>query len=105
MCCVVVGRDQFPVEEVLKRGHVPPKQGVYVERVELITRIRKALHQLTDHQEGYVCMHVCACVYVMCHVCMYIRMCVCVLYIMYVCCIYASTLLSCTCMSSRHQTG
>ncbi len=44
----------FPVEEVLKMGHVPPRQGVYVERKELIEKIRTALSNLRDQKEGWV---------------------------------------------------
>lgn len=49
--------DSFPMEEVLRRGHVPPRQGVYVERKDLIQKIRKALKEMTDKQEGWVLVH------------------------------------------------
>ena len=45
--------DEYPVEEVLKRGYVPPRQGVYVDRKRLLEEIREALRHLKD-KEGYV---------------------------------------------------
>ena len=36
------------VEEVLKRAHVPPRHGVYVERKEMIERIQTELYRLQD---------------------------------------------------------
>ena len=36
------------VEEVLKQGHVPPRQSVYVERKELTQMIRDKLYKLKD---------------------------------------------------------
>ena len=46
----IVTSDKFPVEEVLKRGHIPPRQGVYVERTEMIKKIRSALYNLKDKE-------------------------------------------------------
>ena len=39
------------VEDVLKRAHVPPRQGVYVERKVMIQKIRNELYKLKD-QDG-----------------------------------------------------
>ena len=50
MICAIVRCERFPVEEVLKRGHVPPRQGVYVERKEMIEKIRNALYHLKDKE-------------------------------------------------------
>lgn len=36
------------MEEVLKQGHVPPRQSVYVERKELTQLIRDELYKLKD---------------------------------------------------------
>ena len=40
------------VEEVLKRAHVPPRHGVYIEREEMIEKIREQLYKLKD-EDGY----------------------------------------------------
>ena len=40
------------MEEVLKRAHVPPRHGVYVERRAMIQKIREELYKLKD-QDGY----------------------------------------------------
>ena len=41
------------VEEVLKKGHVPPRHAVYVERKTMIKEIRKKLYKLKDnHYDG-----------------------------------------------------
>ena len=40
------------VDEVLKRAHVPPRHGVYIERKEMIEEIRKQLYKLKD-EDGY----------------------------------------------------
>ncbi len=37
---------------------MPSRQGVYVERKEMIQKIRNALYHLKD-KEGCVCMYVC----------------------------------------------
>lgn len=42
--------DEYPVEEVLKRGSVPPRQGVYVERKTVLDSIRCALNHLKDKE-------------------------------------------------------
>lgn len=42
----------YSVEEVLKRAHVPPRQGVYVERKEMIKKIQAELYKLKD-TDGY----------------------------------------------------
>ncbi len=47
--CIVV-YDRYPVEEVLKRGYVPPRQGVYVERKTVLDGIRQALKNLRDRE-------------------------------------------------------
>ena len=39
------------VEDVLKRAHVPPRQGVYIERKVMIQKIRNELYKLKD-QDG-----------------------------------------------------
>jgi hypothetical protein len=39
------------VEDVLKRAHVPPRQGVYVERKVMIQKIRNELYKLKE-QDG-----------------------------------------------------
>ena len=36
------------VKDVLKRAHVPPRHGVYVERKEMIKKIQKELKKLKD---------------------------------------------------------
>lgn len=40
------------VKEVLKRAHVPPRHGVYVERKEKIKKIQNELYKLKD-EDGY----------------------------------------------------
>ena len=40
------------MEEVLKRAHVPPRHGVYVERRAMIQKIQEELYKLKD-QDGY----------------------------------------------------
>ena len=42
--------NQYPVEEVLKRGYVPPRQGVYVERKKLLEEVRATLRQLKNSE-------------------------------------------------------
>ena len=49
------------VEEVLKRAHVPPRHGVYVERKAMILKIREELYKLKD-QDGYE-LHLVCCEY------------------------------------------
>ena len=44
------------VMEVLKRGHVPPRHSVYVDRPELTDRIRKQL-RLLQESDGWVVVH------------------------------------------------
>ena len=44
------------VAEVLKKGHVPPRHSVYVDRPELTESIRKELRQLKD-TDGWVVVH------------------------------------------------
>lgn len=51
------------VEEVLKRAHVPPRHGVYVERKAMIQNIRKELYKLKD-QDGYAFCGTCTCTYI-----------------------------------------
>ena len=46
----------IPVAEVLRRGHVPPRQGVYVERKEMTEKIRAELRRLRD-SDGWVVVH------------------------------------------------
>ena len=46
------GNYNISVEEVLKRGHVPPRHGVYVERKAIIQKIQEELYKLKD-QDGY----------------------------------------------------
>ena len=42
--------------EVLKRGHVPPRYGVYVERKDMTQRIRRELVKLRE-TDGWVLVH------------------------------------------------
>jgi apoptotic protease-activating factor len=52
----ISGGGENYVAEVLKRGHVPPRHSVYVDRPELTERIRKHLRQLQG-TDGWVVVH------------------------------------------------
>ena len=46
----------WTVTEVLKRGHVPPRHSVYVDRPELTNCLRKQLRKL-QNSDGWVVVH------------------------------------------------
>ena len=50
------GSPEFPLEEVLRRGHVPSPVKCQLERKELVEKVRKKLYKLKD-SDGWVLIH------------------------------------------------
>ena len=55
--------DSLSVEKILIDGHVPPRPAKYIERKEIIQRIRDALYELKGKDEGYAALLIVASVY------------------------------------------